>query len=284
MKIRDLSGYSGCEISLMQDRGVVFVRKTSGSPTYNDRLSKQCEKQRNYSSKFLKAPIVLDSGLTPSGKFFFDMQYIKGVTLAKYIETIDSASIQNLVDIISDSINAQKNIILNPKINTQEIFENKILSLSEETKSSNNQLLKTALQTLSQKDWSHFENTFCHGDMTLENIIVSNGQLYLIDFLDSFYDSWLLDVGKLLQDLQCMWSYRRKGGPNQNAKIRLLIFRKLLLQSLCFDKTIFVDSYYALLLSLTRIYPYAKDKETMDFLDSNVTAVLNLLSKGGENE
>lgn len=279
MKIRDLSGYSGCAISLMQDRDVVFVRKISSSIEYNARLSQQCQKQKNFSSQFLKAPKVLNSGTTNDGKFFFDMEYIKGVTLAKFIETIDSASIQNLVDIISNSIRAQKQNILNSSIQTQKIFQNKISSLREETKKMDDLSLSKALEKLSEKDWSHFENTFCHGDLTLENIIVSNGQLYLIDFLDSFYDCWLLDIGKLLQDLQCMWSYRKDGGPSQNAKIRLLIFRKLLLQSLCSSEDVLVDSYYALLLHLTRIYPYVKDQETLVFLNQNVNSVLALLGK-----
>ena len=48
--------------------------------------------------------------------------------------------------------------------------------------------------------------SFCHGDMTLSNIIFAEN-IYLIDFLDSFVESYWIDLIKLRQDLVYFWSY-----------------------------------------------------------------------------
>ena len=51
----------------------------------------------------------------------------------------------------------------------------------------------------------------------------------MIDFLDSFFDSWFMDAGTLLQDVQVMWSYRFQRSVNMNTVLRLIVFRDILL-------------------------------------------------------
>ena len=50
------------------------------------------------------------------------------------------------------------------------------------------------------------ERTFCHGDLTLENIIIRNEEMYLIDPIyeanKDTYSSWLLDASKFLYSLR----------------------------------------------------------------------------------
>ena len=86
-----------------------------------------------------------------------------------------------------------------------------------------------SLSYLRSFDFSFVPRSSCHGDLTLENIIVTtNNELYLIDFLDSFYDSWMIDIAKLLQDLELKWSYRFSE-DDSNREIRLLIAKEALL-------------------------------------------------------
>ena len=67
------------------------------------------------------------------------------------------------------------------------------------------------------------KSTFIFLKATLENILITRDRkLYLIDFLDSFYNSWMIDVAKILQDVDLKWSYRNSE-TNQNLEIRLLI-------------------------------------------------------------
>lgn len=59
-----------------------------------------------------------------------------------------------------------------------------------------------AVNKLMQNNGSfyNFNKSFCHGDMSLDNMINSNGTLYLIDpiYEPGLYSSWLLDVAKIL--------------------------------------------------------------------------------------
>lgn len=45
--------------------------------------------------------------------------------------------------------------------------------------------------------------TFCHGDLTIDNILCNDSKLYLIDpnYSDDLYSSYILDIGKLLHSL-----------------------------------------------------------------------------------
>ena len=62
----------------------------------------------------------------------------------------------------------------------------------------------------------------CHGDLTLSNIIINNNlkKIILIDFLETFNESPLQDICKLIQDLRLYWSSRRFNNTNMlRAKI-----------------------------------------------------------------
>ena len=128
---------------------------------------------------------------------------------------------------------------------------------------------------LEKHNWSKLVPTQCHGDMTLENIIIKDDRMYFIDFLDSFYDSWFLDIGTLLQDVQVMWSYRFQNEVNMNTVLRLIVFRDLLLDEISkIDSSYVIEIYYSLLQKLIRIYPYTEDEFTYNFLNEKTGIVL----------
>ena len=132
---------------------------------------------------------------------------------------------------------------------------------------------------LAAHNWDKFCVTPCHGDMTLENIIIKDGRLYLIDFLDSFYDCWIMDAAALLQDVQVMWSYRQ-ARQDINTAIRLMIFRDIMIDMIRehAGEDFVQEIYYALLLKLLRIYPYTSDEFTLSFLDNRIEAVIKVIN------
>ena len=71
-----LKGHSGCKLTLKNN----IVCKISKDIEYNKRLIKQCEKQR--ASSF--APEVYVTGYRDK-LYFFDMQYIRGMSLASFL-------------------------------------------------------------------------------------------------------------------------------------------------------------------------------------------------------
>lgn len=278
MQITDLGGHSGCRILLCEaEDNNVFVRKISSSVEYNKRLLVQAEKQKNYKNKTIKTPKVYEIGYNEEGLLYFDMEYIQGITLAEYMKTIEIGKVRvvvesivsNIVDLSPNSINADESIFVK-KINSLEsiLFDKK------------NTIIYEAIDILKKHSWKNFTNTSCHGDLTLENIIVKDNQLYLIDFLDSFYDCWIMDIGTLLQDVQTLWSYRTQQEMNINTILRLIIFRDILIDTVK-EKVgeNYIEVYYALLLKLIRIYPYVKDELTYNFLNEKTKSIIKLIEE-----
>ncbi len=291
----NLGGHSGCQIYLMEeDNGNTFVRKISRDKGYNERLKVQSEKQSAFHGEPIKTPAVLRKGYTENGLFFFDMEYIQGITLAEYIKTMEIGKVRGLVESLVSSLIPQTEISYVPgaeeqtrnAINTesdtdvQSIFNKKLSGLRQALSTHNNPIINHALDLLGAHDWSRVTHSPCHGDMTLENIIVKNDKLYFIDFLDSFYDSWILDIGTLLQDVQVMWSYRFQEDVSMNTVLRLIVFRDLLVDEIKKVNPLYVvEIYYALLQKLIRIYPYTKDELTYRFLDEKTSLIIEDIMK-----
>nr|WP_300820026.1 phosphotransferase [uncultured Acetatifactor sp.] len=280
MSITNLGGHSGCKVLLCEeDDNGIFVRKISGDIDYNKRLEIQAKKQSEFKSKRIKTPSVLKQGHTGDGLFYFDMEYIQGITMAEYLQTIEIGKVRGLVETIVHDI---VSIDGNGKDIDENIFRNKIMDLKDKLSVRNNKVIDEALELLSIHSWKRFAKTDCHGDLTLENIIVKDSQLYLIDFLDSFYDNWIIDISTLMQDVQTLWAYRHEKEVNINTLIRLIVFRDILVdtvRSISDDDV--MEVYYALLLKLIRIYPYTKDEHTYNFLNEKTTSVINSIKTLG---
>lgn len=278
MHITDLGGHSGCKILLCEtEDNRTFVRKVSGSRDYNSRLEIQADKQRLFRSSTIKAPEVFNSGMTKEGLYYFDMEYIQGITLSEYMKTIEVGKERNLVEAIVHNVVSIKKTDGEVE---ETLFLRKIAALQEKLAELNNRIIDEAISMLQLHSWSRFVRTSCHGDLTLENIIVKDGQLYLIDFLDSFYDCWIMDISTLMQDVQTMWSYRYQDEVNINTLLRLVVFRDILMDEV---KSVahedYIEVYYALLLKLIRIYPYTKDRRTYKFLNEKTASVIDIIRK-----
>lgn len=278
MHIIDLGGHSGCKILLCEtEDNKVFVRKISSDADYNKRLKIQAEKQAMFKSNTIKVPAVLEQGYTEEGLFYFDMEYVQGITMAEYMKSIEIGKVRGLVEAVVKNVVSDQNV--NSEVDVT-VFTDKIDSLKEKLKDKNNPVIDDAIEMLSNHSWGKFVQSSCHGDLTLENIIVKDNQLYLIDFLDSFYDCWIMDISTLMQDVQTMWSYRYQDKVNINTLLRLIVFRDILMDTV---KEIAVDDYvevyYALLLKLIRIYPYTKDERTYSFLNEKTKSIMDIIKK-----
>lgn len=274
--VKNLGGHSGCKIFLMQNDNNYFVRKVSSGIDYNDRLNKQAEKQKDFKNQGVRAPEVFDVGMKEDGLAYFDMEYIQGITLAKGISTQNISQLNDIVDRIIGLFDIKEGSKLSYSNNA--IFQNKIEGLEVALEHVERKNIKETISFLKKVDWSAVEYGSCHGDLTFENIIICNGQLYLIDFLDSFYDSWMLDASTLLQDSFMMWSYKDRPSKDTNLLIKLMVFKDLLEKKLYAMSPDYIKQIRGLLLlKLLRIYPYAKGENVKDFLDDATGRLLKLL-------
>lgn len=278
----NLGGHSGCQILLCEDESrETFVRKISSSIDYNERLLMQKEKQENFHDGVIKVPQVLGDGYLSNGLYYFDMEYVHGITLAEYIKEVEVNEIKGIVDVLISSARTEREY--QSGVASPEAFRNKIKDLKYKLSKLDNSIISEAIEILTAHDWSRVTSSACHGDMTLENIIVRNNELYLIDFLDSFFDSWVFDLSTILQDVEVLWHYREEKIDN-NTIIRLIIMRDLLfnkLQELLGAD--YIEVYYTLLLKLIRIYPYTKDELTYNFLNKKTREIMEFI-KGEMSE
>lgn len=275
--IKKFVGHSGCQLNLYKDNGTFFLRKDAGSSSYNHRLKKQCAKQKQFKTASVKTPKVLRYGYDNNNLFYFDMEFINGICMSEYMNQIKIKEIVDLMGLLFTSLPIKQSVITDK---SEGIFKDKILSLYK-TCDINNELILKSLNKLKEFNFQNVPLSACCGDLTLENIILSSSGIYVIDLLDSFYNSWMIDVAKLLQDIDLGWSYRHQE-RNYNLNLRLATAKQALLDNLYAmenGKQNVITIYHILLLNVLRIYPYAKDQTTILFLNNALESVLNSINE-----
>ena len=246
MVIKQLKGHSGCKVTLYKKGNNRFVRKVSSSPSYNERLRRQMYKQASFESSHIKTPKILNSG-EEKDLFFFDMEYIGGVTFSNYIS---STTIQN-----SDLIMEKLLWLVDQGNDGNDDFTNAIHDKIQHITD------KVAFDGESYKsycldfDWTNISIGACHGDLTFENILIYKSQIYLIDFLDSFVNTKYIDISKLLQDVMLLWSWRN----SEKFPLVKNIYMYDKIMSRLDDKEKEIVKRL-LVLNLLRILPYANEQ------------------------
>ena len=123
------------------------------------------------------------------------MEYIDGLDIKSYILNY---GIDGLYDFIIDTIERFK--INETNKDYTQIYNKKLSWLDQKT-----DLPFTKKQLLKQLPKILPSSTY-HGDMTLQNLIYSkNNKFYMIDAINTEYDSWVFDLCKMRQDLKCHW-------------------------------------------------------------------------------
>lgn len=276
--IANLRGFSGCKIKLFFENGDYFVRKISKSPSYNKRLETQMFKQgyfaENMSTANVTAPNILRKGFIKKC-FFFDMEYVPGVNLVDYIIDADINELSDISKQLCDIICIMKSSAKSSELNdfslrtqkkVDEIYSKMVSRKLDSLNLKTLEILKTSIKDMDE--CNNMKMTFCHGDLTMENIICNKKRYYLIDFLDNYIDHYWFDIVKLFQDIEGEWYKFRNPSINVYDVIPKMIFIKKYLNTNLVSNGRFYKKYHYLLLALTfaRILPYAKSRSDIDYL------------------
>ena len=228
MRVIRLKGHSGCKVELIGDR----VRKTSKSESYNPRLEAQILKQREFSSNKLRTPEILETGYDDSNLFFAEMEYIAGHKGSEFLTFASPDQISWFFSSIGDFIDDN---LTEVPIDARDTVINKCSEIEG-----------FPMGEISSFNWD-IDCGYCHGDFTLENMIVFNSEIYLVDFLDSYFESPLIDASKLLQDGFFGWSYRHYSPVPIHSMVALV------------EKYSSPITDFLTLINLYRIIPYSDD-------------------------
>ena len=213
---KQLAGYSGARIFLMsQASGDYFVRKQAYGFDHNQRLRRQMEKQEYFyalSGRPFGIPKVYRSG-EKDGCFFYDMEFIDGMDAPTSLATTGLAEVRDISDQVVQLLqffaSQQPFDAGNPEIFS--VLSRRVLAVTRRDlglPTADAIRILEGLDDLAASD--SCAATVCHGDLSLENVIVSrSGQLLLVDLLDAPLCHYWQDVAKIFLDLDGHWYARR---------------------------------------------------------------------------
>ena len=242
--VKELYGFSGNQILLMQKHQKLFVRKIGS-------ISRNIERMQA-----LAVDYPLPQLYTVSNKMI-DMEYLHGLDIKTYLKTNNYEKLLDFILVILDKLS--KNSV------DKDYTETYIKKLQEvnfdEFSFSREQLLDCLPKILPSSNY--------HGDLTLENIIFTTDRgFFLIDCATIEYDSYVFDIAKLRQDLELGW-FTRKDNAMLDVKIKHIQQRIL-------QQYPEADNNYLLILMLLRVYRHSKP----DTLERNfLLKGINLLWK-----
>lgn len=276
-----IKGHSGCRLSVYEAEDGQMTVKKSCDADYLPRLHKQYVKQlyafkHGYTNINVPKPEwVHDKHMT--------MPYIHAQSYVEYLECATVHDIKKFADKMIGFINEELDDSAVKEVSAT-VFTDKIKSVADKCKENKlvmdtalieriyiDQLMDNALR-LVEGDVISMPIGACHGDLTLSNILFTESGVYLIDWLDSFIESPLIDIAKLRQDTCWKWSAQMAttcfNEPHINTALDYLDRRIMEELSSRFSPRLMLLIEY---LNMFRILPYCKDEIT------TVTVLSNLI-------
>jgi len=230
MIIKEFQGFSGSRIYLMKSDSGLFVRKVG------DELSIA----RNLERLTALADICPVPKIFSCSKTEIDMEYIHGLDIKTYLKINQS---DNLIKFLLKTLGILSSQCIEKDYTSTYIKNLSDIEFSHDLPFTPHQLLDRLPKILPASN-------YC-GDMTLENIIYTEDRgFYLIDCVTVDYDSYIFDIAKLRQDLECGWFIR---GTTTALDLKTIHIQN---QLLCQYPQ--ANNDYILILMLLRVYRHTK--------------------------
>lgn len=282
--IQPLKGHSGAEVVLCLRGRASVVRKTAGSIQQNQRLQDQMAKQRLLTAHGLPFPRVLAEGIDAAGLAYAEMEYVPARTAASVIAAAAPFDQDQLLKVVERALDLFR--MTAGHALDAEIFRRKIGEIVAKAESVAPTPLSDAItatgKELLQREWSAIPSSPCHGDMTLENILLHQQRTVFIDCDETFASSYWLDLAKLFQDVDGHWCLRHlylnsQAGTSLVNAIGRLHRLAAPLRALATRLAPDFEAYRLQLtaLNLFRTIPYTKDTKQIEFVLSRMRSLLS---------
>lgn len=281
-----VKGHSGCQIDIANEGSNLYIYKSTHDPKYINRLYLQAKKQKEASRseyQHIRIPEIFDIDKTDE-HLVIKMEYVYSKNYIDYFEDAGFDNISYFVKALKIFMNAE--IANSPlqKVSTQVVkdkFEdvcNKCQANEHINKDAEIQQILVASRTIFNSLPVEIEIPMgkCHGDLTFSNILFNGNNYYLIDFLDSFIESPLLDLVKIRQDSQYEWSRLMYDGEVDLVRLSIIsqkIDREI---DTYYNQYQWYREYYHVfqLMNFLRILQYAKEEKVITYLKNVIKSML----------
>lgn len=215
------TGRSGAIVSLISYKNSICVSKTgvSNADKIVEAMGKCC----------IQTPKVYEYTDTS-----IIMEYLPGMSVYEYLMVAD----KNRLDYFITKIKRYISHCLDNSVDYD--FKNEIAD----------KIKSTGVDV--QFSRTVYPQSHIHGDLTFDNMVFYNDQLYFIDFNPTLLNSIHFDVNKLRQDLDAHWFVRDKN--SLDIRVRINYIREQLFDDM------FDDTLYKFMLS--RILPYVDGSDS----------------------
>ena len=286
----DIQGHSGCDISIVTEDNELHIHKSTHDPGYVKRLVNQANKQiAAYQTQYqhIRVPRIFEVEQSATDATI-KMEYIYSKNFVEYFESAGFEQIKYLIGAIkyfidleigSSTIQIVPSSILTDKMADVARKVEKNVHLKDDAEAQ--ELVRRSSAVMNAVGDMEMPVGTCHGDLTFSNILFNGNNYYLIDFLDSFIESPLLDIVKIRQDTAYLWSTLMYHKPFDN--VRLSIISKKI------DSAI--DEYFTgqyewyrryymplQLMNFLRILQYGHDEKVIAYLKRVIAGQLEVLN------
>ena len=281
-----LKGFSGNKVQVIRSGKKTLVRKTAHDISHNDRIQKEIEKMKvlseiSESSSDFKIPTIQSVRENEDGLMSYDLDFIPGESLDHCTYKLNSEKIKFFAKKLGNVIETISKTSVTSKTNNQDFILQKFNELTIEldrNKDCTNlltELFNEYKQKLEDIDITKIDNknkpTFCHGDLSLDNIIITRqNQMYLIDPLYNDFENLVWDYAKVFQSSMTHWNLIKdnnfqiisdkrkiKVKPNEH----VMMFHRHFVENITIGNPSEVIIYLA--STLARVAKYAKNEKRL---------------------
>lgn len=281
-----VKGHSGCQIDIVNDGSNLYIYKSTHDPKYIERLYLQAKKQKEAGKieyQHIRIPEIFDIDKTDE-HLIIKMEYVYSKNYVDYFEDAGFDNISYFVKALKIFVNAEITNSPLQMVDTQ-VVKDKFEDVCKKCLANEHIKDDKEVQDILNSSRPVFSSLpakieipmgKCHGDLTFSNILFNGNNYYLIDFLDSFIESPLLDLVKIRQDSQYEWSRLMYEGEVDLVRLSI-ISQKI-------DREI--DAYYSQyqwyrdyyhvfqLMNFLRILQYAKEEKVITYLKNVIKSML----------
>lgn len=282
----EVKGHSGCQIEVVREGNDLFVYKSTQDKGYLDRLNLQGQKQQEAAKlelQHIRIPKIYETKRT-TDSVVLKMEYVYSKNFVGYFEHAGFEQIDYFIKALCLYLDYE--VQNSPmQLVKADILKSKFEDVYKKT--TNNPDLKDDKEVadILSRSAAHFEAVEdmmlpvgkCHGDLTFSNILFNGNNYYLIDFLDSFVESPLLDIVKIRQDSAFLWSQLMFSGDYDEIRLRIVadkVDKEIVRYAYKYD---WFNRYYTLyqLMNFLRVLQYAKEEKVINYLKRIINQLLH---------